>query len=48
MQLTEPYTDGHAGEWIMDPSFFNPAFDLAFGRFTPRGCLHHSFAWKKS
>jgi hypothetical protein len=27
MQLTEPYTDGHAGEWIMDPSFFNPAFD---------------------
>lgn len=27
MQMTEPYTDGHSGEWIMDPDFFNPSFD---------------------
>jgi predicted amidohydrolase YtcJ len=27
MQVTEPYTDGHKGEWIMDPDFFNPSFD---------------------
>ncbi|MCE6967432.1 amidohydrolase [Cereibacter sphaeroides] len=27
MQVTVPYTDGHAGEWIMDPDFFNPSFD---------------------
>jgi predicted amidohydrolase YtcJ len=27
MQMTEPYTDGHGGEWIMDPDFFNPSFD---------------------
>ncbi len=27
MQVTEPYTDGHKGEWIMDPSFFDPSFD---------------------
>ncbi len=27
MQVTVPYTDGHSGEWIMDPDFFNPSFD---------------------
>lgn len=27
MQVTEPYTDGHSGEWIMDPDFFNSSFD---------------------
>jgi predicted amidohydrolase YtcJ len=27
MQVTVPYTDGHEGEWIMDPDFFNPSFD---------------------
>ncbi len=27
MQMTEGYTDGHRGEWIMDPETFNPAFD---------------------
>lgn len=27
MQMTEPYTDGHEGEWIMDPDFFHPSFD---------------------
>lgn len=27
MQMTEPYTDGHRGEWIMDPDFFDPSFD---------------------
>jgi predicted amidohydrolase YtcJ len=27
MQVTEPYTDGHRGEWIMDPDFFDPTFD---------------------
>lgn len=27
MQMTEPYTDGHSGEWIMDPGQFDPAFD---------------------
>ncbi len=25
MQVTVPYTDGHSGEWIMDPDFFIPA-----------------------
>ncbi len=27
MQMTEPYTDGHTGEWIMDPPVFDPVFD---------------------
>lgn len=27
MQVSEPYTDGHAGEWIMDPAFFDATFD---------------------
>jgi hypothetical protein len=28
MQLREPYTDGHKGEWMMDLSFFQRAFKL--------------------
>ena len=27
MQVTEPYTDGHKGEWIMEPELFDRAFD---------------------
>ena len=27
MQVSEPYTDGHKGEWIMQPDLFNRAFD---------------------
>jgi hypothetical protein len=27
MQMRDGYTDGHSGEWIMNPDFFNPAFD---------------------
>jgi predicted amidohydrolase YtcJ len=27
MQMRDGYTDGHRGEWIMDPDLFNPAFD---------------------
>lgn len=27
MQVSEPYTDGHKGEWIMEPDLFNRAFD---------------------
>jgi predicted amidohydrolase YtcJ len=27
MQMRDGYTDGHSGEWIMDPDTFNPAFD---------------------
>ena len=28
MQLREPYTDGHKGEWIMDPDIFAKAFQI--------------------
>lgn len=28
MQLREPYTDGHKGEWMMDLSFFERAFKI--------------------
>jgi hypothetical protein len=28
MQMTEPYTDGHKGEWIMEPALFDRAFDV--------------------
>jgi hypothetical protein len=28
MQLREPYTDGHKGEWMMDLSFFQRAFKI--------------------
>jgi hypothetical protein len=27
MQMTEPYTDGHKGEWLMEPGLFDRAFD---------------------
>lgn len=27
MQMTVPYTDGHKGEWIMEPALFDRAFD---------------------
>lgn len=27
MQMSQGYTDGHSGEWIMEPDVFNPAFD---------------------
>jgi predicted amidohydrolase YtcJ len=27
MQMSAGYTDGHSGEWIMEPDVFNPAFD---------------------
>jgi predicted amidohydrolase YtcJ len=27
MQVTVPYTDGHKGEWIMEPALFDRAFD---------------------
>ncbi len=27
MQMRDGYTDGHKGEWLMDPDVFNPAFD---------------------